>query len=111
MSKKQPFDRPAVYRIRVKGQLDAYWSDWLEGLNIAPQAAGETLLCGLVTDQAALYGLLKKVRDMGLGLISVDRVQCDYEQISKKPGEERYACSNCRLTGTQVDESNQEVGV
>ena len=77
MSDKQPFDRPTVYRIRIKGHLDASWSDWLEKLNITPQAGGESLLCGLVTDQAALYGLLKKLRDMGLGLISVIRVECD----------------------------------
>jgi len=97
MSKKQPFDRPTVYRIRIKGHLDTSWSDWLEGLTITPEADSETLLCGLVTDQASLYGLLKKVRDMGLGLISVSRVRCEREQISKTPDKEAYVCVNCRL--------------
>jgi hypothetical protein len=84
MSEKQPFDRPMVYRIRINGHLDAFWSDWLEGLTITQQADGESLLCGMVTDQASLYGLLKKVRDMGLGLISVSRVDCDLQQIDSQ---------------------------
>lgn len=95
--KKAPFDRPMVHRIRIKGHLDTLWSDWLEGLTIIPEADGETLLCGLVSDQAALYGLLKKMRDMGLGLISVERVECDAEQIGTAPGEKGYACVNCRV--------------
>ena len=98
MSEQKPFDRPMVYRFRINGCLDASWSDWLEGLMITPAADDETLLCGLVTDQASLYGLLKKVRDMGLGLISVSRVRCEREQISTAPGEKEYACVNCRLS-------------
>ncbi len=75
MSKKRPFDAPTVYQIRLKGHLDTSWSDWLEGLTVTPESEGETLLCGLISDQAALHGLLKKVRDLGLGLISVSRVE------------------------------------
>ena len=66
--KKAPFDRPMVHRIRIKGHLDTLWSDWLEGLTIIPEADGETLLCGLVSDQAALYGLLKKIGLLFTGL-------------------------------------------
>lgn len=60
-----------VYQIRIKGYLGCEWSDWFDGLTITPQASGETLLTGPVVDQAALYGLLKKARDLGLTLISV----------------------------------------
>ena len=59
------------YEICIKGHLAPHWSDWFEGLEIAPQDNGETLLSGPVIDQAALYGVLIKVRDLGLPLISV----------------------------------------
>ena len=97
MSEQQPFDRPTVYRIRIKTHLGDEWSSWFEGLNITREPNGQTLLCGLVTDQASLYGLLKKVRDMGLGLISVRRVRCEREQFSKPSDQKEYACVNCRL--------------
>ena len=63
------------YQIRIKGHLDDKWSDWFEGLAITLEANGETLLSGPVADQAALYGLLKKVRNLGLTLLSVNRVE------------------------------------
>lgn len=66
--------RPMVYRIRVKGHLDESWSDWFDGLEITSDE-DETLLCGSVVDQAALYGLLKKVRDLGLHLILVEQLK------------------------------------
>ena len=69
-SKTDP-DQPTVYQIRVKGHLDSQWTDWFEGLAITLEDSGETLLTGLVVDQAALHGLLKKVRDVGLPLVSV----------------------------------------
>lgn len=59
------------YEIRIKGHLDQRWSDWFEGFAIALKDNGETLLSGAVVDQAALYGVLMKVRDLGLPLISV----------------------------------------
>lgn len=62
---------PMIYQIRIKGHLDAQWTDWFEGLAIKPLENGDTLLTGLVVDQAALYGLLRKVRDVGLPLLSV----------------------------------------
>jgi len=69
------FDEPAVYQIRVKGNLDRKWSDWFDGFTIVPQANDETLLTGPVVDQAALHGLLVKIRDLGLPLLLVKRVE------------------------------------
>jgi hypothetical protein len=68
-------NKPMVYQIRIKGQLDPQWTNWFEGLTITLEEHGETLLTGLVIDQAALHGLLKKVRDLGLPLISVSPVE------------------------------------
>lgn len=64
---------PTNYEIRVEGYLPAHWEDWFEGLDIS-QEGNETLLTGPVADQAALYGLLKKVRDLGLVLVSVKKI-------------------------------------
>jgi hypothetical protein len=66
--------QPAVYQIRLKGQLGSEWTDWFEGLTIRLEEDGDTLLTGPVVDQAALHGLLKKVRDLGLPLESVNQV-------------------------------------
>jgi hypothetical protein len=62
-----------IYHIRIKGHLGVQWADWFGGLTITLEENGDTLLAGPVTDQAALYGLLKKVRDLGIPLISVNR--------------------------------------
>jgi hypothetical protein len=59
------------YQIRVEGELDAGWSDWFEGLEITSDASGQTTITGPVADQAALHGLLARIRDLGLKLISV----------------------------------------
>ena len=64
-----------VYQVRLKGYLDRRWTDWFGGLAITLEDNGDTLLTGAVTDQAALYGLLKKVRDLGIPLVSVNRVE------------------------------------
>jgi len=66
--------RPTCYEIRVAGHLPAQWADWFEGLSITLEEGGDTLLTGQVIDQAALHGLLKKVRDLGLPLLSVNQV-------------------------------------
>jgi len=71
---KSEADRPMVYEIRIKGHLGDQWADWFDGLTITLEEDGNTLLTGLVIDQAALHGLLKKVRDLGMPLISVDPV-------------------------------------
>jgi hypothetical protein len=73
MADGREFDKPGIYQIRVKGVLDEKWSDWFDGLTITPQANGDTLLTGPVRDQAALLGLLVKVRDLGLSLLSVNQ--------------------------------------
>jgi len=63
-----------IYHIRIKGHLGSHWSDWFAGLTITLQDDGETLLTGPVVDQAALHGVLKQVRDLGIPLLSVNRV-------------------------------------
>ena len=70
-------NQPFVYQIRLKGQLDSQWTDWFDGLSITLEEGGDTFLTGPVVDQSALHGLLKKVRDLGMHLISVNQVQCD----------------------------------
>ena len=77
MSDDPHFDTRKVYEIRVEGILDEKWSGWFDGLTITPQTSGETLLSGPVADQSALHGLLNKIRDMGLPLSSVIRVDND----------------------------------
>ena len=68
---------PGRYEIRIQGHLANRWADWFEGLTITLEDNGETLLAGPVTDQAALHGLLRKVRDLGLPLVSVIHVKPD----------------------------------
>lgn len=67
--------RQTVYQITVKGHLDHRWADWFEGLTITLEENGDTVLTGLVVDQAALHGLLKRVRDLGVPLLSVNAVE------------------------------------
>lgn len=68
-------DAPGQYEIRIKGHLDDRWSAWFEGMTVTLEENGETLLKGAVADQAALYGLLKKVRDLGMPLVLVKRIR------------------------------------
>jgi len=63
--------QPMVYQIRIKGHLVRQWTDWFDGLTITQEDNGDTLLTGPVVDQAALHGLFRKVRDLGMPLISV----------------------------------------
>jgi hypothetical protein len=76
MSEKRTFitdpDAPRIYQIRLEGHLGHQWTGWFDGLAITQTAEGDTLLTGPVVDQAALHGVLKKVRDLGLTLISVN---------------------------------------
>jgi hypothetical protein len=69
--------QPLVYQIRIKGHLGREWTDWFGGLTITLEDNGETLLTGSVVDQAALHGLLRKVRDVAMPLVSVMRVKPD----------------------------------
>src|SRR5215467_14310478 len=69
------YHEPGLYEIRIKGHLDNRWADWFSGLTITALDNGETLLTGQVVDQAALHGLIRKVRDLGMPLISVLRMK------------------------------------
>ncbi len=70
---------PKVYQIKIKGYLGSQWSDWFDGLTITPDEEGNTLLTGPVIDDAALHGLLKKVRDLGMPLISFNQIESGVE--------------------------------
>ena len=72
-----------VYQIRIKGQLDSEWTDWFGGLTITLEDNGDTLLTGPVVDQAALHGLLKRVRDLGMLLVSVSPVEPGQADVSE----------------------------
>jgi len=65
------------YEIRLAGHLDAHWATWFDGLAVSHQGDGTTAISGSVADQAALHGLLQRVRDLGLPLVSVTRVDID----------------------------------
>jgi hypothetical protein len=67
--------KPGLVEIRIKGHLAGRWADWFGGLTITLEDNGDTLLAGPVVDQAALHGLLRKVRDLGMPLLSVKRVE------------------------------------
>ena len=84
-NKRNPKTDPSetmVYQIRLKGHLGRQWTDWFEGLTITLEDNGETLITGPVVDQAALFGLLRKVRDLGLPLLSVNRVESEQSEMS-----------------------------
>ena len=68
-------NQPVIYEIRIKGHLGHKWTDWFGGMTITLEDNGDTLLTGPVVDQAALHGLLKKVRDLGIPLLSVMRIK------------------------------------
>ena len=78
---------PAVYQIRVEGHLGSAWTGWFDGLSIALEDNGDTLLTGAVVDQAALHGLLKRVRDTGMPLVSVNRLEVRPTPRRKEEGD------------------------
>jgi hypothetical protein len=75
LNAKHDSGEPIVYQIRIQGHLDCQWADWFGGLTITLEDNGDTLVTGPVVDQAVLFGLLRKVRDLGMPLLSVNRVQ------------------------------------
>ena len=75
-------DQPMVYQIRIKGHLGPRWTDWFGGMTITLEDNGDTLLTGPVVDQAELHGLLRRVRDLGLPLISVTRVEFERAEVA-----------------------------
>jgi hypothetical protein len=80
---------PMIYQIRIQGHLDSQWTAWFEGLTITLEDNGETLLTGPVIDQAALHGLIKKVRDLGIPLVSVVPVECSETHPSRSKKEKK----------------------
>ena len=84
MSERPTGNRNEVgrYEIRLQGHLASRWAAWFDGLSLANESDGTTLIHGLVVDQAALHGLLQKVRDVGLPLISVAQIDTDQTDIS-----------------------------
>ena len=76
-------NQPMVYQIRIEGHLGPQWTDWFGGMTITLEDNGDTLLTGPVVDQAALHGLLRKVRDLGIPLISAIRVKPPYKLSQK----------------------------
>ena len=77
MPNRCKLDQPGTYQIRVQGRIKETWSDWFDGLEIVPRGDQETLLTGAVADQAALYGILLKLHNLGLLLLSLRRTDCD----------------------------------
>lgn len=78
MTNRELYESPSFYRIQVKGSLDESWSDWFDGFTVS-QEDGKTILVGQVIDQAALLGILAKINDLGLVILSVKR------RVSRKP--------------------------
>ena len=78
---------PGRYEIRLKGHLDTRWADWFEGLSFTHESDGTTILSGPVVDQAALHGLLRKVRDLGLPLVAVSPIQPSSADTSDAEGQ------------------------
>ena len=74
--------RQAIYQIVVKGHLDRTWSEWFDGLTITLVDTGETILAGPIVDQTALHGVLIKIRDLGLPLLSLTRIETDDKRES-----------------------------
>ena len=75
MTNGREYDKPAVYEIVVKGKLDSRWTRWFADLQVIPQPNGNSLLTGPIADQSALYGVISRLRDLGLVLVSVHRVR------------------------------------
>lgn len=80
----KPTQNAPFYEIRLKGHLETQWMRWFEGLTITPEETGDTLLSGPVADQSALHGLLKKVRDLGMPLVSVVQIQPNRSEEGEK---------------------------
>ena len=74
MTNSRSYDQPTRYLIRIQGTMDATWSDWFGGFSVTPQN-GETLLEGEVMHQAALHGILAKINELGLVILSVERIE------------------------------------
>lgn len=83
MNKEINFNTPAIYRIQIQEDLGSDWNEWFNGLAITNEAQGGSLLEGMIADQAALHGLMRKVRDLGLTLVSIQRMENQPEKPEK----------------------------
>lgn len=79
--------QPPIYQVRLRGELGPQWAEWFEGWALALDAHGDTLLTGPVADQAALHGLLRKVRDLGIPLLSINCIDPGDSGFQATPGE------------------------
>jgi len=77
MNRRPEANEPAIYEVRLRAELDDHWSDWFDGLSLRRQHDGTTTLRGVVADQSELHGLLAKVRDLGVPLISVSALEAE----------------------------------
>ena len=115
ISDKQTFDEKhnqhQRYEIRLKGHLDDRWTEWFEGLTVSLEEDGNTLLTGLVVDQAALHGLLKKIRDLGLPLVSVNRVQFNETHPYRSKKEIKMNTTKGSPLGTNNETANNLLDV
>ena len=84
MTKLQNGPERKIYEIKLKGHLNKSWADWFEGLTFTHKSDGTTTLTGEIVDQAALHGMLKKIRDLGLPLLSVNQVE-PMQKTEKNP--------------------------
>jgi hypothetical protein len=79
---KRETDQPMVYQFKIKGHLNQQWMSWFEGLTITLEEDGNTLLSGTVIDQSSMHGVLKKIRDLGMPLLSVNSVETGTQDTS-----------------------------
>jgi hypothetical protein len=100
-------NQPTIYQIRLKSHLSPDWTDWFDGLTVTLEEDGDTLLSGPVVDQAALHGLLKKVRDLGLPLISVNCIEPSRaDSVDDKP---QMEASDLKLSSSQEGQADRPV--
>ena len=81
MSNGRKYEKPCTYQFKVAGNLTSDWSSWFEGFNISPQPDDETLLTGLIADQAALHGLLARIANLGIPLLSITCLEFAQENL------------------------------
>ena len=81
--------KESVYQIKIRGHLDSQWSDWFNGLSVTTDQEGNTLITGPVVDDSALHGLLKRIRDLGMPLISCNQIQSEEDDPYKKDRSEK----------------------